>query len=194
VDLVAFAGAYGKILLILDQHFSSDQVRNSLFRGTLSLLAIARYMFELIVWLRTLEKDSSNGLLFRFRTVVVDLQHRRNSREQIQREVVRFAALAQEERDRGAQIINDKSLTKEQVMAAMVDLEREIDREARSQFSIYARQAASSSYDLAAQKMQAEILPPLDAQIGELELEKSELEASLIALRASSAWKWLERA
>jgi hypothetical protein len=192
--LVAFASAYAKMLSIVRQHFSSDEARNSLFGATLSLLAVARYMFEMIVWLKTLEKDAGNGLLFRFRTVTVDLQHRQNARNETEREITRFIALGIEERELRAEVMNDKSLDQKGLEFALEDVEREIDGMARSQFSIYARWAGEFSYDAAAQTMRTEILPRLDAQILELEAERTELQAGLTAAGINSGWKWFERA
>ena len=192
--LVAYQGAYVKLKLMVEQHFLDEAASNRFFDDTIGLVAAARYAFELIVWLKTLESDPQNGLLFRLRTVANDLQHRRGARDQMTREIALFRDFAQQEAQLLAEYLRDgKNRSSDEIALAVEQIGDDIDREARSRFSIYARQAQETSYDLQAGFLQTEAVPRVSAQILELELEKTEL-LQLLNLSTMPAWKWNQKA
>jgi hypothetical protein len=192
--LVAYQSAYIKLRLMVEQHFLDEPSRNKIFGDTIGLLAAARYAFELIVWLKTLQNDPNKGLLFRLRTVTNDLQHHRGARVQMTREIAQFRSFAQEEaRLLAANLRDSNNRSKDEIVIAAEQISEDIDREARSRFSIYARQAQETSYDLQAGFLQTEAVPRVSAQILELEAEEAEL-LRLLTLPNAPGWKWNQKA
>jgi hypothetical protein len=193
--LVACQGAYVKLRLIVEEHFREDAKRNAIFGDSIGLIAVARYMFELIVWLKTLQKDPRNGLFFRFCAVSRDLQHRRGTRDQIKREIALFQRLAEEENRRRMEITNDKTLSPEALVRAAEKVSDDMDRRARSQFSIYVRQIEPIGFAEGAKHLEDKTLPVVLKQIPELEREKSELKRILRQNGLDDPkWIWAQRA
>ena len=56
--LLAHTGAYEKLSLIVTHNFVLFRTPDVVFMETMGLLAVSRYVFELLVWLKTLEKES----------------------------------------------------------------------------------------------------------------------------------------
>jgi len=65
--LLAHTGAYEKLSLIVTHNFVLFRTPDVVFKETMGLLAVSRYVFELLVWLKTLEKNRDNdGTEFRW--------------------------------------------------------------------------------------------------------------------------------
>ena len=55
--LLAHTGTYEKLYLIVTHNFVLFRTPDVVFMETMGLLAVSRYVFELLVWLKTLEKE-----------------------------------------------------------------------------------------------------------------------------------------
>ena len=67
--LVAYADALTRLRLIVEQNFR--------FVETLGVLAVTRYIFELVVWLRALAQDSRYGLSYYFQIMEKQIRYYR---------------------------------------------------------------------------------------------------------------------
>jgi hypothetical protein len=88
--LVAYADALTRIRLIIEQNFH--------FIETLGVLAVTRYMFELLVWLRVLRHDERYGLAYFFQVIEKQIKYYEDYAGKIKREIVFLEQLGTEER------------------------------------------------------------------------------------------------
>ncbi len=141
----------------------------------MGVLAVARYVFELTVWLKLLEKDSRCGLVYRGETLKKQLEFYKELKNNAIREIVFL-------RDTGAR---EQSLIESRLAKAMQipegearnsalrglsnEVTQEIDRVASRRFSLYGEQAQFNGYDFQAHIVETKVVPEIAKAIAEIE-------------------------
>ena len=162
-----FHNALIKLRLILENNFSHLE--------TIGLLGTARYVFEMLVWLRLLDNDIDSSLVFYGKLVSDQTQHYKSYRNKMEDEIALFEELEKEERrlaQEGLRSLNENENATSASHAPEVTrwIMNEVDRRARRAFSIYAESAKENGYSFQAYLIRNEIVK-VDAQIAELETE-----------------------
>ena len=148
-----YHSSFIKLRLILENNLG--------YIETLSLLATTRYVFEVLVWLRIIEKDERFSLSFYAQVLDNQLRHLENYRNKVEAEIVFFEELEEEERRlskeaisrlRGTPHDNPDQVAKN-TSVALNSISWEIDRRARQNFRLYRREAQENGYGFQAYLM-----------------------------------------
>jgi hypothetical protein len=143
------------------------------FVETIGLLSVARYIFELSVWLRLFEKDNRYCLIYYKELLETQLRYYKDSLAQLRREVEllkRFEALDDPIgglASPGAAPTISAADYGEMVRNAM----NRVDAEASRHFSLYLDDAKTNGYGFQAYLVETKAIPPGEAAIAEIERE-----------------------
>jgi hypothetical protein len=199
--LVAYVDALIRLRLLIEQNFN--------FIETIGLLAVTRYVFEVLVWLKVLRRDQRYGLVYRFQVIEKQLAYYRDYYGKVEKEIKFLRQLGQEEDDHFQTAItkimdrDDATLQKEAAVAQAKELiESETDRKARRHFCLYAEQAKTNGYGYQAYLVEKQVLPPIDTQVQQLERERSAFLSSVTESppvgsdweHQNHAWQWKAQA
>lgn len=179
--------AYGNALVRLRQLSEN----NFQFVETIGLLAVARYVFELSVWLRLFEKDARYCLVYYKQLLETQLRYYEDTLAHMHREVAllnSFDAL-----DRPVSLQERKDIS----VAEYGDMVRQnmsrIDAMASRHFSLYLENAKTNGYGFQAYLVEKKAIPPIESAIDELKNESLEFENHVTAdVRdlARPRWQW----
>jgi len=194
--LVAYADALTRLSLILEQNFQ--------FVETLGVLAVTRYIFELLVWLRVLSRDSRYGLTYSFQIIEKQIRYYEDLQTKMQQEIALLKQLGEEEDvQKEAAVKASPGKDSPEALADLLrQVEAETDRKARRNFCKYADQAKTNGHSFQAFLIEKQILPKLHAQLDESVSERAKWLASIkerppIGKRWENqerSWKWKEQA
>lgn len=161
---------------------------------TLGLVAAARYIFELSVWLILFEKDSRYCLIYYRELLATQFRYYQDVLAQLQREVEllkRFEKLDDHStvaKSVGTQPASAK-LYGELVRKAMDHL----DAEASKHFSMYLDDAKTNGYGFQAHLLEKKAVPRVESSIAQLEQEKLEFEKNVpknVRDLVKGKWEW----
>jgi len=143
--------------------------------GTMGLLAVARYIFELSVWLHLFNKDKSYGLLYYFFLMDTKLRFYKDTLEHLKREVSLLRDIEKKDKDSSAmtikKIISDKNITSVKVKELFTNSIGKIDEEASRKFSLYLDDAKFNGYGYQAHLVENRVIPDIKKIIDDLEKE-----------------------
>jgi hypothetical protein len=167
----------------------------------MGVLAVARYLFELTVWLKILRMDSRCGLVYYGELLKKQLEFYRELRNNAMREVAFLRKVGSQEQalieKRLAETmqISDEGARKVALRQLSNDVTQEIDRAASRSFSLYAEQAQTNGYDFQAHLVETKVLPQIGKAIADLKQKLEILESEI----PSDIWslvpkRWVDRA
>jgi hypothetical protein len=177
------------------------------FVETLGVLALTRYIFELLVWFRVLAQNPEQAFEFYWQIIEKQIAHIEGNRVKLRNEIAYFKEL-----DKRDGIPNDVliSLDQDPVTVSARDMVNRmhananmIDQEARRSFSLYAEDAKTNGYAYQAFLMESKGLPILDKELDKLLAEMPKFQAQVGHLRLDAVikpngkrqrWNWQERA
>jgi hypothetical protein len=188
---VSVAGdALVRLRIFTEQNFN--------FIETMGIIAVARYIFELSVWLYLFKLDSRYGLVYF--NQLLDTQHRyfQAVRAQLEREVAMLKSFGAKENDlREAAMENVKEFSGEDeinvVLSSLSSIASEIDAEASRQFSLYAKDAQTNGYEFQVYLIQTKAIPQVERALADIALEKDWLGATIsqdIKDLIPRRWQW----
>ena len=173
------------------------------FVETVGVISVARYIFELSLWLRLLDLDSRYGLVYYEQLIDTQLRYWKDYRSQLNREISLLNQFSEEE----SSLLNDKMAElnlisdEHKMQLAAISTPRIvaelIDRKAARQFSIYAEQAKINGYGFQAYMVKQQALPEVEGSIASLEQEKTTFNATIsedILGLIPSRWNWRQMA
>jgi len=200
---------------ILSAHIGTlEKLSTMLRRGGLyesfELLAMARNIFENLVWLRLMNKDQQYGIVFYAQL----LRNQIESGKALLRKVTDEATLFEEFDDLDTDAIKaavfghmkEGKLSKEEVVREAIVAQKQqsdqLDDLMRRGFCLYAHQATQNGYGFQAHLLKTKVIPAYEARLRELEVQKHVLDTELSALidvhhfglATASKWNWLDRA
>ena len=144
---------------------------------TISLVATARYIFELSVWLLLFQKDKRYSLIYYRELLTTQLKYWQDVRAQLHREVEllkKFERL--DDPSDMVQSISKSGASAEQYGKMIREAMCRIDAEAGKHFSIYLDQAKTNGYGFQAYLIETQAIPQVTSSIEQIEQEKSEFD------------------
>jgi hypothetical protein len=173
------------------------------------LLAVARNIFENLVWLRLMNKDRQFGVVFYAQL----LRNQIESGQALLGKVIDEASLFDEFQNLDTDAIDETVLKgmKEgklsnddilrEAIAAQQRQSDQLDDLMRREFCLYANQATEMGYGFQARLIRTKVVPGYEARLRELEDHKRLLDAELLTLidayhfgLAIGKWNWFDRA
>lgn len=185
-----------------------DIYRTSKLESDTELVALARNIFENIIWLKLFNKDRFYALIFYYQLLNEQLKSQEQVIEKIRGEVDLFKELEKEDTfDLGpySDLMHKTSASEEELQQARDYLYSRgamVDSKARNSFSIYAKSAKDNGYSYQAHLIETNIIPHHEQRISVLrkhldDLKKSHSEADLSKLKAlgvNAHWNWFDKA
>ena len=193
--MAAYTDSLVRIRIFLEQNFQ--------YVETMGLLAVTRYLFELMVWLKLMERDQRYGLVYYRELLSTQLGHYAQLRDQLTCEVAFLKEVgAQEERLFQERISRAKQLAdpreqQEAFRRLSGEVMREVDARAARAFSLYSDQARSNGYAFQADLVAKNVLPDVLTNIHQIEEEKQRFERELpedVRALCPKRWIWQEQA
>lgn len=194
---VAYRNAAIKLRLILEQNLT--------FIETIGVLAVTRYVFEIVVWLKVLDKDSRYGIVFLAQVLEKQRQHLEGHEKKTKAEIALFEDLDKEE----TRLLHDsvrvavvggpdgKRKKAKKIAAALQSVSDEIDRKARRSFSLYWDEAKHNGYGFQAYLLREKGMKQIQTRMDDIKKEEDTLRAncpSEIQRLIDRPWKWFEQA
>ena len=168
--LAAYMDSLVRSRIFLEQNFHYDE--------PMGLLAVTRYLLELMVWLKLLEGDHRYGLVYYFELLINQLDYYEQLRDQLTREVdflkqidVQEIQLTQERLSKARQLMDLHELEKA-FMRLTGEVMREIDARTARAFSLHSDQARSNGYALQAHLVESQASRDVLTRIAQINEEK----------------------
>jgi Family of unknown function (DUF5677) len=189
----AFGNALVRLRIFTEQNFQ--------FVETMGLVAVARYIFELSVWLHLLNKDSNYGLLYYRNLMDTQLRFYQDSLNHHKREVDLLKSF--EEKDKHFsqltvdKILFDKSSNAEKVKDLFAKSMQDVDEEASRKFSLYLDDAKINGYGFQAHLVEKKAIPTIKETINVIEKEIKRFNNSLSKKQKKifpKQWRWRQMA
>ncbi len=177
--------------------------QNFHFIETMGTIAVARYIFELSVWLHLFKRDARYGLVYFYQLLDAQRQYWEDYRAQLLREIDLLHKFEQNEKDAQSEAIRqtqDPGATKkreESLPAVLKAISASIDDEAARHFSIFAEQAKINGYGFQAHLVENKAIPQVEASLAAIDSEKAAFDAQVpevIRNMIPKYWKWRQMA
>jgi hypothetical protein len=200
---------------ILSAHLGTLEKLSTTLRreGTyesLELLAIARNIFENLIWLRLMNKNQQFGIVFYAQLLRNQIESGRALLDKVIDEANLFDEFDSLDSDAIDAVVLGRTeeghLAKEEIireaLAAQKQQSDQLDDLMRREFSLYAGQATQNGYGFQADILRTKVIPEYEARLRELENHKQLLDTELplladaqhSALATAGKWNWFERA
>jgi hypothetical protein len=169
--LVAFKDSLVRFNLFLEQNFN--------YVETLVVLAVARYLLELTVWLKLLKMDGRCGLVYYREMLKKNLEFYTELRNNAKLEISFLRNIGAQEQSliesRLAETmqITDEEARKQALRRLSDDVTQEVDQTASRKFSLYAEQAQTNGYEHHAYLVETKVLPKISKYVMNLEQKLS---------------------
>lgn len=170
---------------------------------TMGIVAVARYSFELTVWLRLFAMDCRYGLVYFDQLLATQKRFYEDTLAQLQREVVWLKSLGQKETTSRDKLLKDFNAAgadigkAQELIAALSGISDEIDAEAARRFSVYAEAAQTNGYDFQAYLVETKAIPPARQALDEIAAERDRFESRVapeIKVLRPDRWQWRQMA
>ncbi len=184
-----------RLRLFTEQNFN--------FIETIGTIAVARYIFELSVWLHLFKLDARYGLVYYAQLLDTQRRYWRDYREQLDREIALLQRFEQKEKDARNDAINqikdlsDPEKRKQALLALPKTVSDLIDEQAARHFSIYADQAKVNGYGFQAYLVEQKAVPQIQKSLADIDSEKAAFDAHIpqdVRNMIPSSWQWRQMA
>jgi len=195
---LAHAGTLDKVMSLFDRDGPHE---------TFELLAIARNIFENLVWLRLIQGNRNFGLVFFAHLLRGQEEHHKAFIQKIKDEVDLFEVADQIDSEAVISLASSfRSIDNPQGDADRFLAERNkqadtLDKMIRREFSLYAEQATINGYGYQAHLLREKAIPIHEEQLAIIQKSAADLAAKLPTLLdaklqnlATSKWNWSDRA
>ena len=192
---VAFVDSLVRLRLFIEQNFH--------YVETVGVLAVARYLLELNVWLKLLQIDVRYGLVYYCELLKKQLEFYKEFRNNAVREIYFLRHTGSLEQSLiKTRVTETMQIPDEEARSAAFrelndEVTLKIDEEASRKFSLYAEQAQTNGYDFQAHLVETKVLPEYSKAIADLEQELAAFERdtpSEIKSLAPKRWNWKDQA
>ncbi len=184
-----------RLRLFTEQNFN--------FIETIGTIAVARYIFELSVWLHLFKLDSRYGLVYYGQLLDTQSRYWRDYREQLDREIALLQRFQQMEQDTENDAINqikdlsDPEKQKHLLLALPKAVSELVDEQAARHFSIYADQAKVKGYGFQAYLVEQKVVPQIEKALADIDSEKGAFDAHIpqdVRSMIPGSWQWRQMA
>ena len=176
-------------------------VRNNVsYIETLGLLALCRYSFELVVWLKHLEKDARFSLLLARQALKGQLDHFQTVAMHLQREMALYQRLAAEESSAHSVILKEyreANSSSSQIGDQLRTASGDVDAILADNFALYAEEVIWNGYGFQAHLIAERSLPASIVAEQHARAKLDEFDARWGAVSEGlgvKIWKWKQRA
>lgn len=178
-------------------HISIEQ--NFRYIETFGVLAITRYIFELLVWFRLLESGNTKYAFWYAKQLMTDnWKYASEELAKLRSEIELFRQLHAREDDelgKAAQAAIEQVDRPEQYVEASRMIAQEIDRTARRRFCVNADGAKTRGYGFQAHLLETQAVPKLERRVKEQEEWKDKAIAQMPrSMQSHARWQWAEMA
>ncbi len=188
----AYGNALIRLRILVEQNFE--------FIETIGLLAVARYVFEISVWLRLLKSDSRFGMIYYRELLECQLRYYKDTVGHYVREVQLLQKFEQDEAYRHSAVLTsfkageiDKNNVNDAVRSAM----EEVDTIAGRSFSVFCEDAKVNGYGFQAHLVEEKAIPQIQHYIHDIEQELAEFHRRVptdINDLVKGRWQWRQMA
>lgn len=182
-----FGNALVRLLQLTENNFK--------FIEPIGVLAVARYVFELSIWLHLFQKDSRYCLIYYRELLETQRKYYEDTAEHLRREVAlleRFEAM-----DRGATTEVIRVASTEGLMGEVGEMIRNamghVDAEASRNFSLYLEDAKTNGYGFQAHLVEKKAIPPVEQAIKDITKEIQDFQSRVpqdVQNLAKGRWQW----
>lgn len=186
---------FGNALVRLRQ-----QVENNFnFIETMGLLAVARYVFELSIWLRLFQIDSRYCLIYYRELINTQRKYYEDTLDHLRREIQLLKRFAERDKEESDQVLHHHN----QINSAVEfgDLLRNamnrVDAEASRHFSIYLDDAKINGYSFQAYLIEKKAVPQAEDAINQMDGELREYDKRVsqgVKKLVKGRWQWRKMA
>ena len=188
----AFGNALVRLRQLTEQNFQ--------FIETMGLLAVARYVFELSVWLHLFKTDSRFGLVYYRQLLDTQLRYYRDTAEHLRREVELLKSFEQKDHQSTDAILKNTT-SKEGLISEIGTFIRQamdaVDAEASRRFSVFLDDAKTNGYGFQAYRVEKKAIPQAEQAIRQIEQEIAEFQRCVpqeVKDLAPGRWEWRKMA
>ena len=166
---------------------------------------MTRYIFELLVWLRVLGRDSRYGLTYCLQIMEKQIRYYEDLIKKVEHEIELLKRLDEEENlqiEAAAKAARSDEDSRKALPELLRQIQAETDRKARRNFCMYADQAKTNGHGFQAFLIEKQLLPKLRAQLDECKSERTKRLARVKGRppigtkweKQEQSWKWKEQA
>ncbi|SRR5258706_1976124 len=180
-----------RIRLFTEQNFN--------FVETMGVIAVARYIFELSVWLHLFKLDPRYGLVYFDQLIDTQKRYFQDEKAQLEREVAFLKSFGEREKEAREMAIKDTSAlplddARRQACASTLNsISDAIDAEASRRFSIYANDARINGYGFQAHLVETKTIPRVEKALGDVSLERAMFDRTVpqdVKDLIPGRWQW----
>ena len=186
---------FGNALVRLRQ-----QVENNFnFIETMGLLAVARYVFELSIWLRLFQIDSRYCLIYYRELIKIQRKYYEDTLGHLQREIQLLKRFAERDIEESDQVLHrNKQINSatefEDLLRNAMD---RVDAEANRNFSIYFDDAKKNGYGFQAYLIEKKVVPKVEDALNQIDGELREYDNRVpqnVKKLVKGGWQWKKMA
>jgi hypothetical protein len=168
---------------------------NFQFIETMGVLAVARYVFELSVWLHLFKKDSRYSLIYYRELLETQRKYYEDTAEQLRREIELLKRFDEKDNEATNEIIQSSSSEREisEIGKMVSNAMRRVDAEASRNFSLYLDDARTNGYGFQAYLVDKKALPPVEQAIADIKKEIQDFESRVpkdVQNLTKGRWNW----
>lgn len=180
-----------RIRLLTEQNFN--------FVETMGVIAVARYIFELSVWLYLFRRDPRYGLVYFNQLIDTQQRYYQDVKAQLIREVALLKLLGEREQESQQKAIENvmglppDDVRQQLLLPTLKAISEAIDAEASRRFSIYAKDAQTNGYEFQAHLIETESLPQVEQALAKVSSQRHRFNTTVsqdIKDLIPHRWQW----
>ncbi len=186
-----FGDGLVRLRLFTEQNFN--------FIETMSIVAVARYIFELSVWVHLFKLDKQYGLVYYAQLLDTQQRYWKDELGQIKREIALLEDFERHEQDALNDLFNQfKVINDPEKLNQMQKLIYEdIDKKASRHFSIYIEKAKTNGYGFQAHILRKKLIPKIELSISQVNSEIAAFDVKIshvVKNLNKGKWQWKQMA
>lgn len=153
---------YWELLAISNAVLKARVLLNELTVETVSLLALTRYLFELVVWLKYLQLDARYGVVLAHESFRLQLEHFSKLAAHLRREADLYRRLGAEEsgaHEKAIRRMREGLLAGAEIGDSLRALSADVDRELAENFALFANDVQWNGYGFQTYLIETKALP-----------------------------------
>ena len=176
-----------RIRLFIEQNFN--------FIETIGLIAVARYIHELSIWLHLFKRDPRYGLVYFDQLLETQRRYYQDEKAQLKREIVLLGLFAKMESDNLASMLRKlkEPLDVSTLAPALKSVSQTVDMLASRRFAIYIEDAKTNGYSFQASLVETKAIPRVEEALSNIARERKEFERMVpryIKDLIPKRWQW----
>ncbi len=184
-----------RIRLFTEQNFN--------FVETLGVIAVARYIFELSVWLHLFKLDPRYGLVYFDQLIDTQQRYFQDEKAQLEREVALLKSFGDREKEAhekaldAAKVLPPGDVRRQACASTLKSISEAIDVEASRRFSIYAKDAQTNGYGFQVHLVETKAVPQVKQALAEIALERAWFDTTVpqdVRNLKPKRWNWRQMA